>query len=331
MLENSYPIRTDLALESQERLQEDQADMRGIRVLEERRENGVIVSTVMIETENASVAMGRPKGTYITIEAPEMIEEDAGYHRDISLELAKIMRNLLPGKEIEKNLKKGLEVAALVVGLGNREVTPDALGPRVVDNLFITRHILNEFGKYAFQREDVGKVSGIVPGVMAQTGMECVEILKGVVKETKPDFLITVDALAARSIRRLGRTIQLTDTGITPGSGIGNHRNAINRKSVGVPVISLGVPTVVDAATIVSDAMTEFISALSLSDLQKLDERERQELARELLSPQLNGLFVTPKNIDDSIKNLSFLISEGLNIALFLHPPCQHGLSSDGQ
>jgi spore protease len=316
MLENSYPIRTDLALESQERLQEDQADMRGIRVLEERRENGVIVSTVMIETENASVAMGRPKGTYITIEAPEMIEEDAGYHRDISLELAKIMRNLLPGKEIEKNLKKGLEVAALVVGLGNREVTPDALGPRVVDNLFITRHILNEFGKYAFQREDVGKVSGIVPGVMAQTGMECVEILKGVVKETKPDFLITVDALAARSIRRLGRTIQLTDTGITPGSGIGNHRNAINRKSVGVPVISLGVPTVVDAATIVSDAMTEFISALSLSDLQKLDERERQELARELLSPQLNGLFVTPKNIDDSIKNLSFLISEGLNIAL---------------
>ena len=214
MLENSYPIRTDLALESQERLQEDQADMRGIRVLEERRENGVIVSTVMIETENASVAMGRPKGTYITIEAPEMIEEDAGYHRDISLELAKIMRNLLPGKEIEKNLKKGLEVAALVVGLGNREVTPDALGPRVVDNLFITRHILNEFGTYAFQREDVGKVSGIVPGVMAQTGMECVEILKGVVKETKPDFLITVDALAARSIRRLGRTIQLTDTGI---------------------------------------------------------------------------------------------------------------------
>ena len=319
MLENSYPIRTDLALESQERLQEDQADMRGIRVLEERRENGVIVSTVMIETENASVAMGRPKGTYITIEAPEMIEEDAGYHRDISLELAKIMRNLLPGKEIEKNLKKGLifsEGCNIItfVASDERAKTNKGLSPngKATD----TRHILNEFGKYAFQREDVGKVSGIVPGVMAQTGMECVEILKGVVKETKPDFLITVDALAARSIRRLGRTIQLTDTGITPGSGIGNHRNAINRKSVGVPVISLGVPTVVDAATIVSDAMTEFISALSLSDLQKLDERERQELARELLSPQLNGLFVTPKNIDDSIKNLSFLISEGLNIAL---------------
>ncbi len=274
------------------------------------------MSTVLIETENASAAMGRPKGTYVTIEAPEMIEEDEGYHRDISMELARILREMLPVKTVEKDLKKGLEVSVLIVGLGNRDVTPDALGPRVVDNLFITRHIINEFGKYAFADEDVSRVSGIVPGVMAQTGMECVEILRGVVKETKPDFVITVDALAARSVKRLGRTIQLTDTGITPGSGIGNHRNALNKKSVGVPVISLGVPTVVDAATIVSDAMTTFIEAMSLSDLQKLDEHERQELARELLSPQLNGLFVTPKNIDDSIKQLSFLISEGLNIAL---------------
>ena len=245
-----------------------------------------------------------------------MIEEDEGYHRDISMELARILREMLPVKTVEKDLKKGLEVSVLIVGLGNRDVTPDALGPRVVDNLFITRHIMNEFGKYAFADEDVSRVSGIVPGVMAQTGMECVEILRGVVKETKPDFVITVDALAARSVKRLGRTIQLTDTGITPGSGIGNHRNALNKKSVGVPVISLGVPTVVDAATIVSDAMTTLIEAMSLSDLQKLDEHERQELARELLSPQLNGLFVTPKNIDDSIKQLSFLISEGLNIAL---------------
>ena len=336
MLENSYPIRTDLALESQERLQEDQADMRGIRVLEERRENGVIVSTVMIETENASVAMGRPKGTYITIEAPEMIEEDAGYHRDISLELAKIMRNLLPGKEIEKNLKKGLEVAALVVGLGNREVTPDALGPRVVDNLFITRHILNEFGKYAFQREDVGKVSGIVPGVMAQTGMECVEILKGVVKETKPDFLITVDALAARSIRRLGRTIQLTDAGITPGSGIGNHRNAINRKSVGVPVISLGVPTVVDAVTIVNDTMEALVEELDRSErlqrltgaLGTLDHAEKQELIRELISSQLNTMFVTPKDIDETVKYLSFMISESLNKVFFEERPEEQPLQA---
>jgi spore protease len=316
MLEESYPIRTDLALESQERLKKDKGMVRGVRFFEEKKDNSVVVSTVVIETENAAKAMGRPKGTYITIEAPEMIEEDADYHRDISLELAKMLRRLLPGKMADSDPERGIDVSALVVGLGNREVTPDALGPRVVDNLFITRHILNEFGRYAFLDEDVSKVSGIVPGVMAQTGMECVEILKGVVRETRPDFLITVDALAARSVKRLGRTIQLTDTGITPGSGIGNHRNAINEESVGVPVISLGVPTVVDAATIVSDAMTALIEAMSLSDLRALDEHERQELARELLSPQLNGLFVTPKNIDDSIKQLSFLISEGLNIAL---------------
>ena len=267
----------------------------------------MLVSTVIIETENAAKAMGRPRGTYVTIEAPQMAEEEEENHRDISLELAKTIRQMMPEKE---------ELSVLVVGLGNREVTPDALGPRVVDNLFITRHIMNEFGRYAFKDEDVVKVSGIVPGVMAQTGMECVEILRGVVKETSPDYVITVDALAARNVRRLGRTIQLTDTGITPGSGIGNHRNAINASSIGVPVISLGVPTVVDAATIVSDAMTTLIEAMSLSDLKELDERERQELARELLSPQLNGLFVTPKNIDDSIKSLSFLISEGLNAAL---------------
>lgn len=307
MLEETYPIRTDLALESQERLQKKQGLIKGVSFHEEERENGVLVSTVIIETENAAKAMGRPRGTYVTIEAPQMAEEEEENHRDISLELAKTIRQMIPEKE---------ELSVLVVGLGNREVTPDALGPRVVDNLFITRHIMNEFGRYAFKDEDVVKVSGIVPGVMAQTGMECVEILRGVVKETSPDFVITVDALAARNVRRLGRTIQLTDTGITPGSGIGNHRNAINASSIGVPVISLGVPTVVDAATIVSDAMTTLIEAMSLSDLKELDERERQELARELLSPQLNGLFVTPKNIDDSIKSLSFLISEGLNAAL---------------
>lgn len=321
MLEETYPIRTDLALESQERLKKNRGVVKGVNFEEEERDNGVIVSTVIIETENAARAMGRPRGTYVTIEAPEMVEEDEGYHRDISLELARIIRQMLPEEvqgetSLSDKLAQGLDVSVLVVGLGNREVTPDALGPRVVDNLFITRHIMNEFGRYAFSDEDVSKISGIVPGVMAQTGMECVEILRGVVRETSPDLVITVDALAARNVKRLGRTIQLTDTGITPGSGIGNHRNAINRTSIGVPVISLGVPTVVDAATIVSDAMTTLIEAMSLSDLQGLDERERQELARELLSPQLNGLFVTPKNIDASIKTLSFLISEGLNVAL---------------
>lgn len=313
MVEGAYPIRTDLALETQESMRDDEGEVRGVDFKEEKRDNGVTVSTVVIQTENAAKAMGRPRGHYVTIEAPEMVEEDEGYHREISLELARIIKQLLPEKAISED---SLEASVLIVGLGNRDVTPDALGPRVIDNMFITRHIIKEFGKYAFGDEKVSKISGIVPGVMAQTGMECLEIVRGVVKETNPDFVITVDALAARNAKRLGRTIQLTDTGITPGSGIGNHRHALNEKSVGVPVISLGVPTVVDAATIVSDAMNSLIDAMSLSNLEKLDESERQELARELLSPQLHGMFVTPKDIDESIKRLSFLISEGLNIAL---------------
>ena len=119
----------------------------------------------------------------------------------------------------------------LVVGLGNRDVTPDALGPRVIDNLFITRHIMKEYGVYAFGKDKVNRISGLVPGVMAQTGMECLEIIRGVVNETHPDCVITIDALAARSTKRLGRTIQLTNTGIVPGSGVGNHRNAINKNT----------------------------------------------------------------------------------------------------
>jgi spore protease len=304
-------------------------------------ENGITVSTVHILTKNAEKVMGRPRGYYITIEAPDMIDDDEGYHREISKELAKIIRKLLPQKtetgsnsqteadriheqelDTDNEMESG-EVSALIVGLGNREVTPDALGPRVIDNMFITRHIINEYGKYAFGDEHVSKISGIVPGVMAQTGMECVEIVRGVVKETHPDFVITVDALAARNAKRLCRTIQLTDTGITPGSGIGNHRHALNQESVGVPVISLGVPTVVDAATIVNDTMYNLIAALNQSrelnslgsSLESLDDAEKYELIRELLSPSLNTMFVTPKDIDESIKRLSFTISEGINIA----------------
>ena len=319
MLGETYPIRTDLALETQERVGHGNGRIKGVDFSEDKRENGIIISTVHIMTKNAEKVMGRPRGYYITIEAPDMIDNDEGYHREISEELAKILRKLLPKKAKEDQE----EVSALSVGLGNRAVTPDALGPRVIDNMFITRHIINEYGKYAFGNEHVNKISGIVPGVMAQTGMECLEIVRGVVKETHPDFIITVDALVACNVKRLCRTIQLTDTGITPGSGIGNHRHALNEESVGVPVISLGVPTVVDAATIVNDTMYNLIAAMNQSkafnslgnSLESLDEAEKYELIRELLSPSLNTMFVTPKDIDESVKRLSFTISEGINIA----------------
>ena len=247
--------------------------------------------------------MNKPMGNYITLEAPAMQEADDDYHREISQELARQIRSILPGADTEQSI--------LVVGLGNRDVTADALGPGVIDNLFVTRHIVKEYGKAAYNKERMNLVSGIVPGVMAATGMEAAEIVKGVVEQTKPDLVIVVDALAARSTKRLNRTIQVTDTGIQPGSGVGNHRNALTKDNLGVPVIAVGVPTVVDAATIVADAVEKI-------------ERERKERERIFRTDsirtmsELNNMYVTGKNIDEIIKRLSFTISEALNIALEL-------------
>ena len=310
-------VRTDLALETREKFEEDNVEIKGVKVDEKYLEETEIkVTTMVIETENGAKAMGRPKGNYITVEASDMDGQDEEYHQRISMELARIIKNLLPKTE-EK-------LSVLIVGLGNREVTPDALGPRVVDQMMITRHVLKEFGKYAFGEEEVTSISGIVPGVMAQTGMESQEIIRGIIEETAPDVLIAIDALAARSTKRLSRTIQITDTGINPGSGVGNHRHGLSKETVGIPVIAIGVPTVVDAATIVSDTMQNLIQAMeesahlqSLSTgLNALNAMEKYELIRELLSPQLNTMFVTPKDIDESVRKLSDTISEGLNIAL---------------
>ena len=198
-----------------------------------------------------------------------------------------------------------------MVGLGNRDVTADALGPGVVDNLFVTRHIVREYGKAAYDKERMNLVSGIVPGVMAATGMEAAEIVRGVVEQTEPDLVIVVDALAARSTKRLNRTIQITDTGIQPGSGVGNHRNALTKESLGVPVIAIGVPTVVDAATIVGDAIEKLE--------QETESQERMIRPDRIRTmSELNNMYVTGKNIDEVIKRLSFTISEALNIALEL-------------
>lgn len=314
---DQFQVRTDLALETREKFEEDNVEIKGVKVEEEYLgETDIKITTMVIETENGAKAMGRTKGNYITVEAPNMDGQDEEYHQKISMELAKIIQKLLPKAE-EK-------ISVLVAGLGNREVTPDALGPRVVDNMMITRHVLKEFGKYAFGEEEVSSVSGIVPGVMAQTGMESQEIIRGIVEETRPDVMIAIDALAARSTKRLSRTIQITDTGINPGSGVGNHRHGLSKDTIGIPVIAIGVPTVVDAATIVGDTMQNLIQAMeenahlqSLSTgLNALNAMEKYELIRELLSPQLNTMFVTPKDIDESVKQLSFTISEGLNIAL---------------
>ena len=315
-----YNIRTDLALEEKERFESDQVEVQGV-VLEEEydKEREIRVTTVRIETENGAKTMGKPVGTYLTIEAPNLSSPDEGIHREVSEELAKylteVMKKIIPESEHDKEV--------LVIGLGNRQATPDALGPYVADNLNVTRHIVKEYGKYAAPEEMNCVVSAIVPGVMAQTGMETAEIIKGVVRETKPDFLIVIDALAARNSRRLNRTIQIADTGINPGSGVGNYRNAITKETIGVPVIAIGVPTVVDAVTIVSDTMENLLSALETSESLKgvglvlggYSEAEKYELIKELIAPNLNSMFMTPKDIDETVKRLSYTISEGLNLA----------------
>lgn len=310
-----YSIRTDLALEQKERFEADNVEVQGV-VLEEEtdEEREIKITTVKIKTENGAKVMGKPVGTYITMEVPNMSVPDEDYHKELSVELMKFLSRLMKSEE--------KDYSVLVVGLGNRKVTPDALGPYVVDNLNVTRHIVREYGKYAMGEEQINLVSGIVPGVMGQTGMETVEIIKGVVQETKPDFIIAIDALAARSSRRLNRTIQIADTGINPGSGVGNHRNAITEETVGIPVIAIGVPTVVDAATIVNDTMENFLAALEQSEtlkgvgvvLQGYNAAEKYQLVKELISPHLNGLFVTPKDIDETVKRISYTISEALNL-----------------
>lgn len=298
-MSGSRRIRTDLALETTERFAEENAEIRGVEVHEEYDEEKDVRTTVVkIVTENGAKSMGRPQGTYITIEAPELSTPDEDYHREISEEISTHLRKLI-------DLKK--EKSVLVVGLGNAAITADALGPQVVDNLLMTRHIIKEYGLRGIKHEKMHRISGIAPGVMAQTGMETAEIVQGIVSETKPDVVVAIDALAARSVRRLSRTIQITDTGIHPGSGVGNHRNGLTEENLQVKVIGIGVPTVVDAATIVHDSMAHL--------LDTLEETEQKEFLDEMIVPNLYSMFVTPKDVDETIKYLSFTISEGLNIA----------------
>lgn len=292
-------IRTDLAVEAKEKYEEDHVEIRGVVIEEDyNEEKDIRTTTVKIETENGAKAMGRPQGTYITLEAPNLSVPDEAYHREISAELAKHIRKLVAFKE---------DMSVLIVGLGNRDITPDALGPDVISNLRITRHVIREYGVEGMGEEQAYSISGLVPGVMAQTGMETLEIIQGVVEETKPDLIIAIDALAARSTKRLNRTIQITDTGINPGSGVGNHRSGLTEKTLGVKVIGIGVPTVVDAATIVHDAMAHL--------LDTLEEAEKKEFLDEMITPHLYSMFVTPKDVDETVKRLSYTISEGLNMA----------------
>lgn len=296
-----FHVRTDLALEAKESVENVESGLRGVRVEEyEDNESEIVITKVYIDTKNGAKALGKPMGTYITLEACNLPEADDGYHQEISAEIARQLQELLPETE---------ELAILVVGLGNREVTADSLGPKVVDNLYMTRHIIKEYGKAAYGRDKMHMISSIVPGVMAQTGMETAEIIRGVVEQTKPDVMIVIDSLAARSTKRLNRTIQITDTGIHPGSGVGNHRNALTREVMGIPVIAIGIPTVVDAVTIAQDAVEKMIQMNP-----QIMKSEFMTCFRDSVKTELVNFYMTGKDVDEIVKRTSYTVSEALNM-----------------
>lgn len=299
-----FQARTDLALEAREYVEGANGELRGVIVDEYDKEEGEIhVTKVQITTQNSAKLLGKPKGTYITLEVPGLCDSGENSdvcdnHHEIAEEISYHLRQLLPKKE--------QPIQVLVVGLGNRDVTADALGPAVAEHLYISRHMLQAFGELGLSNHNGVITSCIVPGVMAKTGMETAEIVKGVVKETNPDAVVVIDALASRSTKRLNRTIQISNTGIHPGSGVGNHRNAIDEEVLGIPVIAMGVPTVVDAATIVADALEKMHK--ELKETIFLQARDSLTLS------QFHNMYVTAKDIDATIKRISFTLGEALNM-----------------
>ena len=302
-MEAQYEVRTDLALEASESLKTKEGHLTGISVQERKVPDiDAIITKVKIETKNAAKRMGKPIGTYITMEVPLLAEDDTGFHEEISTLLAEQIRELL-GKD-----ERLEEKSIMIVGLGNRAVTADALGPKVIDHLAVTRHILTTYGKEAYSKA-VPSISAMEPGVMAKTGIETSEMVAGVVQKTHPDCLIVIDALAARSTKRLYTTIQISNTGISPGSGVGNHRNAINEEVMGIPVLAIGIPTVVDAATIVGDACEAWWHE-SLKEPGPFPEEVKKYFH------DLKNMYVTTKEIDEIIECISYTVSEALNSAL---------------
>lgn len=318
--EGWYPS-TDLALEMSEILKKQESDsdeLEGVCITEEKEETFDILTTrVSILNETGSQKMGKPKGEYITIECEAMKENSPDAHYAIIRVLTHELETLLPQKD-----KKEMQV--LVIGLGNRFATPDRLGPQVTNKVLVTRHLKSKAPDEI--DESICQLSSLAPGVMGLTGIETAEIISAVSEKVKPDCIIAIDALAARDTRRINTTIQMTNTGISPGAGVGNKRKQLNEETVGCPVIAIGVPTVVETVTLVHDAFEQLISSMleqaehsPLYDmLESLTTNEMNALIRETLIPQMRDLFVTPKEIDEVIDYLSTIIANAINIAA--HP-----------
>ena len=309
-----YNFRTDLALERRDIYQKanklNQID--GVESTEEEINDNIKVSRVKITNSKGEEALGKPIGTYVTIDVKKLKmageEEIQKTSEVLTDELKKIV-------EMHVNNQEDI----LIVGLGNIYVTPDALGPKVINEIDVTRHIIKYLPQYV--DEGTRPVSAISPGVLGTTGIETVEILKGIVENIHPKLLIVIDALASRSIERISSTIQISDTGIVPGAGVGNTREEISENSLGIPVVSIGIPTVVELATLVSDGIDIFIDRLqekaeSNEYLNKLQQNDKYEEVKEALNVGDYNMIVTPKEIDDLIENMKDIVASGINFAV---------------
>ena len=291
--------RTDLALEIREKYENDNVEISGVKIKEEYSSNKKIkVSIVDIVNKHGASIMQRDVGRYVTIE--NMIK---GTDSDLDKEgLKKVLIRHL--QELTKDIESK---KILVVGLGNKDVTPDSLGPLVTEQIFVTRHLIKEYGNDFQEENKIENIAAIAPGVMGQTGMEAKEIIKAIVKDMDINLVIVIDALAARSVYRLNTTIQLTNTGISPGSGVGNNRKALNSDSLGIPIIAIGVPTVVDAYTIVNDMLEHFM------EKPGFNPDEISSFNQEIRTENIINMFVTPKDIDEAVKDISRIIADSIN------------------
>ena len=312
MSTENYDIYTDLALESKELADTEDSSLEGVSY-EEREHKGVKVTLVRIENEEGERVIKKPIGNYITIESDMLKINDMRSHEYILDVFSKNLSSLL---------KLDDKSTVLIVGLGNWNVTPDSLGPKAIDKILVTRHIL-ENTDYTTGK-NLRSVAALSPGVLGITGVETAEIVRGVSERIKPDIVIAIDSLAARYVNRINTTIQICDTGITPGSGMGNNRKMINEKIIGIPVIGVGVPTVISAATLVNDTFSQSIESLKSTSkgevfkdfIDNLNKGEKKALIDETLAPYVSGLFVTPKEVDETINRLAGIIATGINTAI---------------
>lgn len=308
-------FRTDLALERRDLFKKANNisnEVDGLETQEESFTDDIKISRVKVLNDNGEQAIGKRKGTYITIDIKNLKIAGEDEIQKASEAVTKELKNLI-GALVDP------QEDILVVGLGNLYVTPDALGPKVVNEIDITRHLLNYMPDVL--DKDTRPVSAIAPGVLGTTGIETLEVIKGIVENIHPKLIIVIDALASRSIERISSTVQLADTGIVPGAGVNNARNELSEKTLNIPVIAIGVPMVVEAATIAADSIDLFVEKLqeeakSNDYLNELKNMDKYSLIREALIPKEYNLIVTPKEIDDLIENMKDVVARGINFAI---------------